>query len=110
MKRGDIIIINTKGNIGKAHPALVIQNDILNNGEGMSTTIILPLTSEIQAIETFRYTIKPTMTNGLQTESQIMVDKISQVLKSKIQKTIGQITKKQLNEIESRLLAVLGVK
>lgn len=111
MKRGDIIVINTKDNVGKPRPALIIQNNILNgNNHGLNTTIVLPLTSEIQDIETFRYTIKPTTTNGLKVESQIMIDKISQVLKTKIQKVVGQITKKQLSEIESILLAVLGIK
>jgi len=33
-----------------------------------------------------------------------------QVEKSKVQQIVGHIMKKQINEIESRLLAVLGIK
>jgi mRNA-degrading endonuclease toxin of MazEF toxin-antitoxin module len=38
-----------------------------------------------------------------------MVDKIMQIEKSRVQKVVGHLTKKQMDEIESRLLAILGV-
>jgi mRNA interferase MazF len=108
MKRGDVVVLNLGANVGKPRPALVLQNDILN--ETLQTTIVIPFSSDIQSVDTFRYVISATSSNGLQVTSQIMIDKISQIKQDKIQKVIGHITKKQMDEIEARLLAVLGIK
>ena len=110
MKRGDIIILNLGGNVGKPRPAIVIQADILNDDDRLFTTIVLPLTTELLNMEVIRFKLEPTSTNGLQLTSQVMIDKIMQVEKAKVQKTVGHITKKQMDEVEARLLAVLGVK
>ena len=110
MKRGDIVILNIGGNVGKPRPALIIQADILNQDNNLATTIVLPLTSELLNMEVIRYKLEPNKTNGLQFASQVMIDKIMQVEKIRIQKIAGHITKKQIDEIEARLLAILGVK
>ena len=107
IKRGDIVVLNMGNNVGKPRPALVIQNDVLN--ETLTTTILIPFTSDIQPSDTFRYVIHSLPRNGLQADSQLMIEKISQLPVEKIQKVIGSITKKQIDEVEARLLAVLGV-
>ena len=109
MKRGDIVVLNLGGNVGKPRPALIIQADILNQDDRLATTIVLPLTSELLAMEVIRFKIEPTETNGLQVASQVMIDKIMQVEKIRVQKVVGHLTKKQIDEIESRLLAILGI-
>lgn len=107
-KRGDIVILNLNNNVGKPRPALIIQNDILN--ECLKTTVLIPFTSDLhQEVDTFRYIIKKLDENGLQSDSQLMIDKISQIRISQIKATIGKVDKKQIREIESRLLAVLGI-
>lgn len=110
MKRGDVVILNIGGNVGKPRPALIIQADILNEDDNLTTTIVLPLTSELLNMEVIRYKIEPTKTNGLQFPSQVMIDKIMQVEKVRVQKIAGHITKKQIDDIEARMLAILGVK
>jgi mRNA interferase MazF len=109
MKRGDIVVLNLGGNVGKPRPALIVQADILNHDDRLATTIVLPLTSELLNMEVIRYRLEPNNTNGLQFSSQVMIDKIMQVEKSRIQKTVGHLTKKQMDDIEARLLAILGV-
>lgn len=110
MKRGDLIIVNLGGNVGKPRPALIIQTNILNENNQLLTTIVLPVTSELLNMEIIRYKLEPTIANGLQSTSQIMIDKIMQIEKNKVRKVIGHITKKQLVEIEARLLSILGMK
>ncbi|MCC2625143.1 MAG: growth inhibitor PemK [Burkholderiales bacterium] len=110
IKRGNIVILNLGNNVGKPRPAVIIQADILNDEMKLATTIVIPLSSEIQNMHVIRYIIEPSAKNGLQIISQAMIEKVMQIEKSKIQKVIGQITKKQLDEIESRLLAVLGIR
>ena len=107
IKRGNVVILNLGGNVGKPRPALVIQNNILN--DILNTTIILPFSSDLQDVDTFRFIILATTANGLQINSQLMIDKVSQIPKDRVQRVIGKITKKQMDEIEVRLLAVLGI-
>lgn len=109
MKRADVVVLNPDGNVGKPRPALIVQADILNQDDRLATTIVLPLTSELLNMEIIRYKVEPNNTNGLQCTLQVMVDKIMQVEKSRVQKVVGHLTKKQMDEIESRLLAILGV-
>ncbi len=109
MKRGDVVVLNLGGNVGKPRPALIIQANILNEDDRLATTIVLPLTSELLNMEVIRYKLEPTITNGLQFVSQVMIDKIMQIEKIRVQKIVGHITQKQINEIEARLLAILGV-
>lgn len=61
-------------------------------------------------MEVIRYKIEHTKTNGLKFPSQVMIDKIMQVEKIRVQKIAGHITKKQIEENEARMLAILGVK
>ena len=110
IKRRDIVVLNLGGNIGKPRPALIIQSDILNINSKLSTTIVLPISSELLNMEIIRYKLEPNTKNGLQFNSQIMIDKIMQVEKHRIQKVIGNISKKQIDEIEARLLSILGIK
>jgi len=109
MKRGDVVVLNLGGNVGKPRPALIIQANILNDEDRLTTTIVLPLTSELLNMEIIRFKIEPNKTNGLQFLSQVMIDKIMQVEKCRVQKIIGHVTNKQMDEIEARLLAILGV-
>lgn len=110
MKRGDIVILNLGGNVGKLCPALIMQADILNSDDRLAMTIVLPLSSELLNMEVIRYKLEANNINGLQTRSQVMIDKIVQVEKQRIQKVAGHITKKQMDEVETRLLAILGIK
>jgi mRNA interferase MazF len=109
MRRGNIVVLNLGGNIGKPRPALIIQADILNEDDRLQTTIVLPLTTELLNMAVIRYKLEPSSTNGIATTSQVMIDKIMQVEKNRVQHIIGQITKKQMEEVEARLLAILGV-
>lgn len=98
------------GNVGKPRLALIVQADILNEDDKLSTTIVLPLSSELVNMEVIRYKLEPSSANGLQFASQVMIDKIMQVEKHRVQKVIGHIAKKQMNEVEARLLAILGIR
>ncbi len=110
IRRGNVVVLNLSNNVGKPRPAVIMQADILNEEAKLATTIVIPLSSELHNMKVIRYIIEPSANNGLQTTSQAMIEKVMQIEKTKVQKIIGHITKKQMDEIESRLLAVLGIK
>jgi mRNA-degrading endonuclease toxin of MazEF toxin-antitoxin module len=62
MKRGDLIPVVLAGAYGKPRPALVIQSDLFQKHPSVT---VLPVTSELRPIETFRIAAEPSKKNGL---------------------------------------------
>jgi len=104
--RGDLVTIAMQGDFGKPRPALVIQTDQF--GEHATVTI-LPVTSTLVSTPLFRVTVQPSVDNGLQKPSQVMVDKTMTVKRDKIGQTIGRIDANMMVEIERCLALFLGI-
>lgn len=106
MKRGDIVTIALSGDYGKPRPGLIIQSDLF--AETGSVTI-LPLTSHLIDAPLFRILLEPTEGNGLNTSSQIMVDKLYTTPRDKIGSTLGHIDSKVMLEVERALAVFVGI-
>ncbi|BBE09893.1 Transcriptional modulator of MazE/toxin, MazF [Mycoavidus cysteinexigens] len=105
MKRGDLATIALQGAYGKPHPALIIQSDLFN--EHPSVTV-LPVTSELRDPSVFRLAVTPSKTNGLQKESQIMIDKVQTVPREKVGLSFGRLDKQTLLSVNRALAVFLG--
>lgn len=108
VKRGDIITVAVAGDYGKPHPAVIVQSDLMIDS-GAQSVILCLLTSHIVPVETFRMTLQPTPTNGLQKPSQIMIDKMFTASYSKIGNVIGKLSKQQKQELDRKLAFVIGL-
>ena len=86
--RGDFVTIAMQGDFGKPRPALVIQSDQF--GEHSSVTV-LPITSTLIDAPLLRVTVQPSLDNGLQKPSQVMVDKVMTVKRDKLGAVFGRI-------------------
>lgn len=106
MKRGDFVTIAMQGDFGKPRPALIIQADQYNE---LATVTVLPVTSTLVAAPLFRITVQPSVENGLQKPSQVMVDKAMTVKHDKIGQTFGHIDANELVEVERCLAVFLGI-
>lgn len=104
-KRGDIVAVAVQGDFGKPRPALIIQAD---EYAGLESITIALMTSE-QHPWIFRVPVGPTKTNGLKNISDIMVDKLITVPRSRIGSKIGVIDSKTLLKVEQALMAFLGL-
>ncbi|MDO8959243.1 MAG: type II toxin-antitoxin system PemK/MazF family toxin [Rhodocyclaceae bacterium] len=106
MRRGDFVTIAMQGDFGKPRPALVIQADQF--GEHASVTV-LPVTSALVAAPLLRIAVQPSVENGLQKPSQVMIDKAMTVKRDKIGPAFGRIDADVLVEIERCLAVFLGI-
>ena len=104
--RGDLVSIAMQGDFGKPRPALVIQSDQF--GEHSSVTV-LPITSTLVDAPLLRVTLQPSLDNGLQRPSQVMVDKTMTVRRDKLGATFGRIEADALMEVERCLVLFLGI-
>ncbi len=106
MKRGDFVTIAMQGDFGKPRPALVIQANQF--GEHISITV-LPITSKLVSAPLLRVTVQPSLENGLEKPSQVMVDKVVTLIRAKIGRTFGHIDANKLVEVERCLAVFLGI-
>ena len=106
MKRGDLVPVMLAGAFGKPRPALVIQSDLFQKHPSVT---ILPITSELRPIETFRITAEPTKRNGLRAPSQIMVDKVHTIPRDKAGEPFGELELRTLTAVNRALAVFLGL-
>jgi mRNA interferase MazF len=106
MTRGDLVTIALQGDYGKPRPALVIQAEAFRE---LGSVTLLPVTSTLIEAPLLRVTLQPTADNGLQSPSQVMVDKAVTVKRDRIGPAFGHIGKGDMVEVERCLSVFLGI-
>lgn len=105
--RGDVVIVVPRGDLGKPRPGVVVQANHLNAIQ--PTVLICLMTSDLENAPAVRVTIEPSQQNGLKTTTQVMVDKLSALPRTRIKARIGTVTEAQLGEIGASLKLCLGL-
>jgi mRNA interferase MazF len=106
VKRGDLVPVILAGAYGKARPALVIQSDLFAS---LPSVTVLPVTSELRPIQTFRIDVEPSEANGLRRRSQIMVDKAHTIPREKAGEPFGKLNARTMTEVNRALAVFLGI-
>ena len=102
MIRGDIVVVATRGAYsGKPRLALIVQSDLFN--ETHASLTICPITSDCIDAPLFRVAVPPGTRTGLQSPSQVMVDKVLSVPRSSIAKEIGRCDSGELSIVDDAL-------
>lgn len=104
-QRGDLVTVSLQGDYGKPRPALVIQSDLLTD---LESVVLCPVTSDLRNAA-FRVTLEPNPGNGLRTLSQVMVDKLTTLPRTKISEPFGRLDEEKLKMVDRALLLVIGV-
>jgi mRNA interferase MazF len=104
-QRGDLVTVSLQGDYGKPRPALVIQSDLLAD---LESVVLCPVTSDLRNA-VFRVTLEPNPGNGLRTLSQVMVDKLTTLPRTKISEPFGRLDEEKLKMVDRALLLVVGV-
>jgi mRNA interferase MazF len=106
LKRGDLVTIAVSGDYGKPRPAVIIQADAFDD---LASLTVALLTSEIYQAPLLRVAIPPGKETGLHKFSQVMVDKITTVPRSKIGQRIGSVEASTLRAINQALKGFLDL-
>lgn len=106
MRRGDLIPVVPAGACGKPRPALLIQADIFTHHPSVT---VLPVTTELRPIKTFRIAVDPSARNGLRKPSQLMVDKAHTIPRDKAGAPFGELEPRTLKEVDRALAVFLGI-
>jgi mRNA interferase MazF len=102
VKRGDIVVIATKGaSTSKPRPALVVQANRFNEAHGSIT--VCPITSDCLDAPLFRLHLPPGSRTGLDLPSQVMVDKVVSVPRAAIGRTVGRCDAGEIDAVDGAL-------
>lgn len=105
MRRGDIVTIALSGDFGKPRPALIIQSDQF---AGTASVTVLLLSSTLVDAPLIRLDVEPTLENGLQRPSQIIIDKPMTVKRKRVGETIGHLDDSAMVAVNRALAVFLG--
>jgi mRNA interferase MazF len=106
VKRGDLVIVAVTGDYGKPRPALIIQADAF---DAVPSITVAPVTSDIYDAPLLRITLSPGASSGLRKPSQVMVDKITTVPRSKIGQRIGSVEASTLRAVNQAIKGFLDL-
>jgi mRNA interferase MazF len=100
-----LVTVSLPGDYGKPRPALVVQIDLL---DGLDSLVVCPVTSDLRPAE-FRVTVEPDASSGLRARSQIMVDKLSTLPRTKVGEAFGRLDEERMRAVDRALLLVTGL-
>lgn len=107
LTRGDLVVVAVAGDYGKPRPALVVQADLFN--ETHASVTVVPVTSTLVDAPLFRLTVAPSPGNGLRALSQLMIDKVTTVARTRIGLTIGHVEDGLLLQVNRALALWVGI-
>jgi mRNA interferase MazF len=107
MKRAEIwTVAGGPDYSGKPRPAVVLQDDAF---DGMASMTVCPFTTQLVEAPLIRLSVEPTKHNGLSATTHVMIDKITTVAKSKLQKRIGKLADEDMLRVNRAVLVFLGL-
>ena len=102
VRRGSIVVLAARGvYTGKPRPAVVVQSDAFNATHASIT--VCPITSDCVDAPLFRVALPPGDRTGLVVASQVMVDKVSSVPRSAVDRVIGACDDLHLEQVDEAL-------
>lgn len=104
--RGAVVTVAAPGDYGKPRPAIVIQSDWLSASDSV---LVCLLTTTRRAAPFFRLPIEPDASNGLRAPSNVMVDKIIALPRSRIGQTLGQLRSADMRVLNGLLALAIGL-
>ena len=106
MIRGEIWLVAGGVYASKPRPAVLIQDDRF---DGTDSITVCPLTSTQAQAPLLRIRVAPDEMSGLDTESWIMVDKLTTVRRASVTRQLGRLSSTQVVDLERLVMVFLGL-
>lgn len=111
LRRGHLYVVDFNPRVrtkpGKLRPAVVVQNDAVNEA-GYPSTIVLPTTTKLVDTSTpIRFRL-PAGTAGLERDSDVLVAQVIAVANESFRKELGVLPPSMMDELDQKLRAVLA--
>lgn len=106
MRRGEIWTVAGGGDYtGKPRPVVILQDDRFDATDSIT---VCAFTTDPTEAPLFRIIVEPSERNGLDTQSRVMVDKITTVRKTRLGSRIGWLDEEDAVRLNQAVLIFLG--
>jgi mRNA interferase MazF len=107
MRRGDIWTVSGgRDYAGKPRPVVIIQDDSF---DATASVTVCAFTSDPTEAPLFRLPVEPSERNGLRAPSSLMVDKVTTVARSKMDRRIGRLDDEDVLRLNQAVIVFLGL-
>ena len=107
MRRGDIWTVSGgRDYAGKPRPVVIIQDDSF---DATASVTVCAFTSDPTEAPLFRLPVEPSERNGLRASSSLMVDKVTTVARSKMDRRIGRLDDEVVLRLNQAVIVFLGL-
>lgn len=106
MRRGDLVTVALSGDYGKPRPAIIVQADALT---AVDSVLVATLSTHHLDTPLFRLPLVPSSKNGLREPSDVLVEKLFAVPRSKVGPVFGRADEEQMLTLNRTLAFVLGL-
>ena len=107
MKRGDVwTVAGGPDYARKPRPAVIIQDDLFG---ATGSITICPFTTHAVDAPLMRLAIEPSDQNGLRVPSQLMIDKITTVSRTKLETRAGRLSDEDIVRVNRAIVVFLGL-
>lgn len=107
MRRGEIWTASGgKDYTGKPRPVVIVQDDAF---DATYSVTICALTTDPTEAPLFRLELAPTIGNGLEKASRLMVDKVTTMPRAKLGRRIGRLDDADLVRLNRAIMVFLGL-
>jgi mRNA interferase MazF len=101
--RGDFVLAAAPGDYGKPRPVLAVQSNLFVE---LPSITVCPLTSFLRdEAGPLRITVEPSVQSGLRKRSQIAIDKITTLSRSRFGEVIGRADEELMRQV-TRSIAI----
>jgi mRNA interferase MazF len=106
LKRGAIWTAAAGGGYaGKPRPVVIVPNDRFDSTDSIT---VVPVTSEpVEAM--FRIPVEPDDGNCVQVSSRLMVDKLTTIRKSHLDRRLGTLAPDDMRRVDRAMIVFLGL-
>ncbi len=107
MRRGEVwTVAGGPDYAGKPRPAAILQDDVF---DATASITLCPFTTHIVDAPLMRILFEPSNQNGLRIVSQLMIDKITTVTKTKVETRVGRLSDEDVMRLNRGVLVFLGL-
>ena len=96
------------GDYGKPRPTVVVQGEEVTEAD-YGSIVVCPMTSATGHARLVRVPVAPNKENGLEIQSEIMVEKLAGVSAKRLCGVIGRLDPTTMRAVDRALMVVLGL-